>query len=149
VRWTGCRTRFSPSVAISRNEGGCCGKWYRTGWPIAALLTRVKNFSLNRDKRAEEQTFWIGRAGAGCMAPATEKTFEFTAEWDPEAGVWWCSNDDLPVTTEAPTFDELVARVMEIAPEIAAVNGAVPPGEQIKIRVTGERVQSAPVLAAA
>ena len=37
--------------------------------------------------------------------------------------MWWCSNDELPLTTEAPTFDQLVARVIEIAPEIAAENG--------------------------
>jgi len=38
--------------------------------------------------------------------------------------VWWCSNDELPLTTEATTFEELVARALEIAPEIAAENGS-------------------------
>jgi hypothetical protein len=52
------------------------------------------------------------------------KAFEITAQWDDEAGVWWCSNDELPLTTEATTFEELVARVLEIAPEIAAENGS-------------------------
>jgi hypothetical protein len=45
------------------------------------------------------------------------KAFEITAQWDDEAGVWWCSNDELPLTTEATTFEELVARVLEIAAE--------------------------------
>jgi hypothetical protein len=80
---------------------------------------------------------------------AAKKIFEFSAHWDHEAGVWWCSNDELPVATEAPTFDELVARIMEIAPEMAEVNGLVPPGEQIEIRITAERVQSVPVPATA
>jgi Domain of unknown function (DUF1902) len=45
------------------------------------------------------------------------KAFEITAQWNDEAGVWWCSNDELPLTTEATTFEELVARVLEIAAE--------------------------------
>jgi hypothetical protein len=83
------------------------------------------------------------------MRASAKRVFEFSAQWDPEAGVWWCSNDELPVTTEAPTFDELVARVMEIAPEMAETNGLVPSGGQIDIRVTAERVQSVAVPAAA
>jgi hypothetical protein len=51
------------------------------------------------------------------------KTFEIRAEWDGEAGVWWCLDNELPLSTEAPTFEQLVARVLEIAPEIAAENG--------------------------
>jgi len=77
------------------------------------------------------------------------KRFEIRAQWDGEAGVWWASNDELPLTTEAPTFDGLVARVLEIAPEIAAENGLAAPGEQIEVHVTAERVQSVPVVAAA
>ncbi|MFL5051490.1 MAG: DUF1902 domain-containing protein [Xanthobacteraceae bacterium] len=41
---------------------------------------------------------------------------------DREAGLWIAINDDLPVATEAPTLDELIARVWEIAPEIAELN---------------------------
>jgi hypothetical protein len=55
------------------------------------------------------------------------KSFEIRAEWDGEAGAWWCSNDELPLTTEALTFEELVSRVLEIAPEIAAENGLLRP----------------------
>ena len=77
------------------------------------------------------------------------KSFEIRAEWDGEAGGWWCSNDELPLTTEAPTFEQLVARVLEIAPEIAAENGLAAPGEEIEVHVMAERVQSVPVVAAA
>jgi Domain of unknown function (DUF1902) len=55
----------------------------------------------------------------------------------------------LPLTTEAPSFDELVARVLEIAPEIAAENGLAAPGDEIELHVMAERVQSGPVIAAA
>ena len=80
---------------------------------------------------------------------SSPKAFEIRAEWDGDAGVWWCSNDELPLTTEAPTFEELVARVVQIAPEIAAENGLAAPGEKIELRVVAERVQSVPVVAAA
>ena len=82
------------------------------------------------------------------MAPS-RKVFEIRAEWDGDAGVWWCSNDELPLATEAPSFEELVARVLQIAPEIAAENGLAKPGEEIELRVIAERVQSVPVVAAA
>jgi hypothetical protein len=89
------------------------------------------------------------RAAIGKRMAVLRKAFEITAQWDDEAGVWWCSNDELPLTTEAPTFEELVARVLEIAPEIAAVNGLAAPGDEIELHVVGERVQSVPVVAAA
>ena len=77
------------------------------------------------------------------------KIFEIRAEWDGEAGVWWCWNDELSLSTEAPTFEQLVARVLEIAPEIAAENGFAAPGDEIEVHVIAERVQSVPVVAAA
>jgi len=77
------------------------------------------------------------------------KAYEIRAEWDGEAGVWWCSNDELPLTTEAPSFEKLVARVLEIAPEIAAENGLAAPGDEIELHVVAERVQLVPVVAAA
>lgn len=80
--------------------------------------------------------------------PATHR-FEIRAEWDDEAGVWWGANDELPLTTEAPTFEQLASRVLEIAPEIAAENGLAVPGDEIELRVVAERRQSVPVLSAA
>jgi Domain of unknown function (DUF1902) len=66
------------------------------------------------------------------------KSFEIRAEWDGEAGVWWCSNDELPLTTEATTFEQLVARVLEIAPEIAAENGLAVPRDEIEVHVIAQ-----------
>ena len=83
------------------------------------------------------------------MMLAAVKRFEIRAEWDNEAGVWWCSNDELPLTTEAPTFEQLVSRVLQIAPEIAAENALAAPGDKIELQIIGERVQSVPVVAAA
>jgi hypothetical protein len=76
------------------------------------------------------------------------KIFEIRAEWDGEAGVWWCSNDELILTTEAPTFEQLVSRVLDIAPSIAAENGLAAPRDEIEAHVIAKRVQSVPVVAA-
>jgi len=67
------------------------------------------------------------------------REFIVRADYDPEAGVWWASNDDLPLTTEAPTLDQLMTRAMEIAPEIAELNGHAKRGERVRIRFTTER----------
>jgi hypothetical protein len=77
------------------------------------------------------------------------KNYEIRAEWDGETGVWWCSNDELPLTTEAPTFEQLASRVLEIAPQIASENGLAAPGDEIEVRFMAERVQSLPVVAVA
>ena len=77
------------------------------------------------------------------------KIFEIRAEWDGDAGVGWCSNDELPLTTEVPTFGQLVSQVLKIAPEIAAENRLAAPGDEIEVHVIAERVQSVPVVAAA
>jgi hypothetical protein len=45
--------------------------------------------------------------------------------------------------------EQLVSRVPEIAPEIAAENGLAAPGDEIEVHVFAERVQSVPVVAAA
>ena len=68
-----------------------------------------------------------------------KRVFVVQAEWDEVAGVWWGHNDDIPLATEAKTFDALVKRVMKIAPEIIALNRVGKPGETITIRVTAER----------
>jgi hypothetical protein len=83
------------------------------------------------------------------MPDPVKKVFEFSARWDPEAHVWWCSNDVLPVTTVAPTFEELVSNVAELAPEIAGMNGLAAAGDEIEVHVTAERTQSVSVPAAA
>jgi hypothetical protein len=64
------------------------------------------------------------------------------ARWDSDASVWWSSCDAAPLTTEAPTFDALVARVLEIAPEVVALNHLARSGEPVEIHVTAERAES-------
>jgi hypothetical protein len=63
--------------------------------------------------------------------------------------VVWCTNDELPLTTEAPTFEQPASRVLEIAPQIASENGLAAPADEIEVRFMAERLQSVPVVAAA
>jgi uncharacterized protein DUF1902 len=49
-------------------------------------------------------------------------SFTVTATWDAEAGVF-CSQSDIPgLHVEAATFDEFVALVRDLAPEMIADN---------------------------
>jgi len=68
------------------------------------------------------------------------KRFEIIAHWDPEAQIWWGSNDDLPISTEAPTLAEFEARAIEIGQEMAELNGLVGPGERVEIRIVKKTV---------
>jgi hypothetical protein len=45
--------------------------------------------------------------------------------FDAESGIWVATCEELSVTTEAPSYEELTARVWEIAPEIAEMNGII------------------------
>jgi hypothetical protein len=74
------------------------------------------------------------------MTHVAMKTFTVHASWDAEAGVWYAKNDQLPLTTEAPDLTQLMARIMEMAPEIAELNGLVKIGEQVKIHLTADQV---------
>jgi len=71
------------------------------------------------------------------------KSFTVHAQFDAQAGVWLGANEELPLTTEAETFDLLMARVAEIAPEIAVLNGLIAEGEKLNIHFTVDRVVAA------
>jgi hypothetical protein len=68
------------------------------------------------------------------------RIFEIRAGWDSEAGVG-CSSDELPLSTQAPTFQQFVSHVFEIVPEIAGENGLAALSEEMEVHVTPERVQ--------
>jgi hypothetical protein len=68
------------------------------------------------------------------------KQFTVHAEFDPEARVWCGSNSELPLTTEAPTLVQLLARAAEVAPEIAVMNGLTESGEPVTIHLTADQV---------
>lgn len=78
---------------------------------------------------------WLGTEAGRATGRARMKRFDVTAAWDSESGVWWGTNDELPLTTEAPTIEGLELRAAEIAQEIAEMNGHVTPGEHVQIRI--------------
>jgi Domain of unknown function (DUF1902) len=67
------------------------------------------------------------------------KRYAIRAAWDAEGGVWWGHNAALPLTTEAATLDELLTRVLAIAPQIAVENGLAAIGDEIVIQLVAER----------
>jgi len=64
------------------------------------------------------------------------KRFIVIAARDEGSSVWYGRNDEIPLATEAPTFDEPVARVMAVAPEIIVMNGVAPPGAAVEVIVS-------------
>jgi predicted RNase H-like HicB family nuclease len=73
------------------------------------------------------------------------RPYEVRAFWDAEARRWWAESDDIPgLVTEATNFDELVERVMAVAPELLAVNSdAFEAGEaeDVPVHMVAERTE--------
>lgn len=63
------------------------------------------------------------RAVAPEQEPISGRYFDVQLYLDPDGDYWIAESDDLPVATEAPSLDQLISRVWEIAPEIAELNG--------------------------
>lgn len=63
------------------------------------------------------------------------RQFVVRAHHDAESGGWWADSDDLPgLVTEAPTYDELVERVMAVVPELCRANNiAIADGDLVKV----------------
>lgn len=59
------------------------------------------------------------------VRPKFNRIPPFVAEvvFDAESGMWVASCDELCVATEAPSYEAVVSRFWQVAPEIAASNG--------------------------
>lgn len=56
-------------------------------------------------------------------------TYHVRADWDPEAGVWVATSDDVPgLATEAETIESLAKRLRAIIPELLEANGLLAHG---------------------
>ncbi len=53
---------------------------------------------------------------------SSSASFTVTAIWDPEAGVYYSQSNIPGLHVEAATFDEFVALVRDLAPEMIADN---------------------------
>ena len=57
-------------------------------------------------------------------------TFTISAGWDPEASVWTGHCDDIPAAADAPTLDELLAKISAMALDLLPDNHPdVDPGD--------------------
>lgn len=63
------------------------------------------------------------------------REFTIHTRYDEAARVWWGSNEQLLLITEAPTLDQLFDRVVAIAPEIAVESSLIAGGEAVRIRL--------------
>lgn len=73
------------------------------------------------------------------------RPYEIKAEWDGEAEVWVASSDDVPgLATGTDTFEELIARLRIVVPELLEENGLLDPtSEEIPFVVLAERADHA------
>jgi len=68
-----------------------------------------------------------------------QKVFFVRAEWDPEAGVWVATSDDVPgLVTEADTLESLSAKLEIMVPELLEANG-VTPGTEVPYELLARR----------
>ena len=56
------------------------------------------------------------------MAVAKPVIFTISAAWDDEAGVWTGHCDDIPAAADAPTLDELLAKISAMALDVLPDN---------------------------
>src|SRR5689334_16028295 len=90
--------------------------------PLATLSRRQHRFESGWGRQISQRFTASQRRQCPSYVPAMDeermtaprRIFEVRAQWDAEAEVWWCANDELPAATEAPIVDQLVARVVDI-----------------------------------
>lgn len=65
------------------------------------------------------------------------------AEWDPEAGVWVATSEDVPgLATEAETLESLMAKLRVLVPELLEENGVdvgMTGGRDVPLRLISRR----------
>jgi len=67
-------------------------------------------------------------------------TYHVQADWDPEAGVWVATSDDVPgLATEAETIEALTEKLRTIVPELLEANRILPSNSAISFELTSHR----------
>lgn len=110
----------------------CCPIWPTAKTPPYGGAGRGKGLALSRGTAHIQQALSLRRQDAPM------KQFVLRAQYDAQAKVWFGSNEQLPITTEAPSLDALLARASDIAPEIAVLNGLAQEGERVAISLHTE-----------
>ena len=65
--------------------------------------------------------------------------FTVSAIWDEDAKVWSGHCDDIPAAADAPTLDELMAKISRIALDLAPDNHPGVPADDIFIQIIALR----------
>jgi predicted RNase H-like HicB family nuclease len=69
-----------------------------------------------------------------------ESTYHVQADWDPEAGVWVATSEDVPgLATEADTIEALTEKLRVVVPELLEANQVLPSGLAISFELTSHR----------
>ena len=65
--------------------------------------------------------------------------FTVLAAWDEEASVWTGHCDDIPAATEAPTLDELMAKISAMALDVLPDNHPGIDPDSVFVQITALR----------
>jgi predicted RNase H-like HicB family nuclease len=73
--------------------------------------------------------------------------YRVIVEWDEDAQVWVASSEDVPgLATGADTFEDLIAKLKIVIPELLGENGLLPAGtHNVPFAIKAERTELAPV----
>jgi predicted RNase H-like HicB family nuclease len=67
-------------------------------------------------------------------------TYHIQADWDPEAGVWVATSEDVPgLATEAETIEALTEKLRIMIPELLEANQMLPDNLAISFELTSHR----------
>ena len=86
----------------------------------------IRNIRLNRAEYCGVKSGELRNGGKA----SSMNTIVVRANWDPEAGVWWATSEDVPgLVAEAESMDALSAKLKALIPELLELNGALPEGD--------------------
>jgi predicted RNase H-like HicB family nuclease len=72
------------------------------------------------------------------------KSYTVACQWDPEATVWYVSESDVPgLVTEAPTLEEMEAKLMRMIPELLELNDGLAPHEAVPFELVARKLELA------
>lgn len=64
------------------------------------------------------------------------KLFLVRTEWDPQAGVWVATSDDVPgLVTESQSIETLKGKLQTLIPELLQANSTLPPEFEIQLEL--------------
>lgn len=81
----------------------------------------------------------MSEAASSKAAIAKPVIFTISASWDAEASVWSGHCDDIPAAADAPTLDEVLAKISAMALDILPDNHPEIAPESLYLQITAMR----------